>query len=437
MKLRNFMSSLENMPFSEPLTEEETLLLSVDAAQDLVEIEQDFNQIRRVEDLVDGLEDLGRIAAGIESAQYSDLLLVETAARLAVAGSDLTLNEITPGLEQYHNAKISTESIQELAQALWEGVKGALDRVWKKINDFFTRMLTTIPRTRKAVERLRERAQSKADGKVKENKTALGPEVNALALAHKAPANEKDILTALTELKRQNNAFFGKHLETVVKVGGALAGAIEKFDPAKPEGSLERINNAALALDLATSSALSKATKVEDRRFEPSATVMASAPLPGNRSVFFTQNLSEGDSVLGKAEALRYRQAIVKPTLERPKAELSEGTITTLQSSDILDICDLCDQLLDQLERYRKSECVTAIEKTKGELAKACEKATKAVDAFEGSNVTPKIYLRSTINYNSSYLRWASQPQTSLMSLTLAACRAAVTIANKSLSNIE
>ena len=126
--------------FQEPgitVSFEEEAILVEGAANDLADAQQTQAEVGRVEDIVDGLEDLAAVADQIETATPTDVAMVDTAQRLALAGSDVDSEEVTPSLESFVGRTISTEGIKELAWKLWESLKKTLKKIWSKIEGFF------------------------------------------------------------------------------------------------------------------------------------------------------------------------------------------------------------------------------------------------------------------------------------------------------------
>lgn len=433
--LQRFMSeSAETQSAQVSVSEEEASNALTEALEQHAEIESDFDLIARSEDITDALEDLKEVVDSIESASYNDLLLVETTVRAAVAGSNVQVEEILPSLESYAGTKISTEALSDTILRMWESTSKALDKTWKKIESFFDKIYPSVGRVTKQAEKLKERAEDLADREVQVKSTELGPEINALAVDYKAPKNEKDILAALDELQKQCDALFGRQVENVAKVGSSIAKAIKAFDPEKPEESLESVTNAALELDFKASSNLIGAKTVKDKRYDEKAEVFKGPDLPGNKAIYLVRNAEVSDSALGRAEAARMRSATMRFVSDKERDALRGGTIATMSPASALSIRSAVQKLCKSIEDYSAGSGLKAVMKSQEEI-RAAISSTAAKMKKDGVSQTAVAHYRSATNFASSFARWGSSPNTSLVSLALTASRAAITAANKSLSN--
>lgn len=416
------------------VSEEESSLLFSEAMALKASIEKDFEYIARVEDLTDALEDLKEAAASIESAGYNDLFLIETAVRAAVAGSDLQVDDVMPGLEQYQNTQVSTEALGDTVLKMWQATQKALEKTWKKIDSFFDKVFPSVGRVRKASDKLRDRAEQYADREVQVKSTELGPEINALSVNYKAPKTDKDILDVLDNLQKQCDALFGRQVSVVAKAGQAIAKAVKDFDPARPEDSLESVTNAALELDFKAASNLIGAKTVKDKRFDDRSEVFKGPDLAGNSAIYLVRSAEVSPSALGRAEAARRRTAELKDSSDKERESIKGGTITTISPASALAIRTAILRLCQSIEDYTSGAALESVKSAQQSIREAVSSASSKMKGDDVSQ-TAVAHYRSAANFASSYARWATSPNTSLISTVLAASRAAITAANKSLSN--
>ena len=422
---------------------EEEAILVEGAAQDLADAQTTQAEVGRVEDIVDGLEDMAAIADQIETATPGDVAMVDTAQRIALAGSDVDSEEITPSIESYVGRTISTEGIKELASKLWDSLKRALKKVWAKIESFFYKVFGTLPNMRKSLEALKKRAAEQSGKTIKEGKTELGGEVNAVARNWVAPKKGKDLIDGFKTLNGILTYGFNKHHLKTGEVGGALADSLNDYDFDKSDESLGKIIAAISGCieEKEDTKGFVLSNVTGDKRFT-AGDAKKTEDLFGNKAVYqvggkkFAEALvSSKASSLKGAELIRAFRLDVMMSADKDKDALTSGSIDTLIVAEVEEIATQCIEVLDLVEEYQRGKAKKEATKARERMETATDKLQAASKKREDMSAADIAYYRSAMNFNSWFLQTATQPNAALCSLALAAVRASVVICNKSLSN--
>ena len=429
------MEAREDLPV---ISMEEEVLMTGEAADDLAQAETEISEVERVEDLADALEDLAEVAETIEEATPTDLAMVETAARAALAGSDVEVEEVLPALESYAGTRISVETIRDTARRLWDNIVEMLKKVWEKVEGFFYKIVGTIPRLRKAAEALKDRAEATVGKSVEEAKTNLGGEAGTLAVGKAGPKTAGDVMGALDAVASQGEVVFKKYAATVADAGEKMASAIGEFSIEKPEESLKKVVQASRALKLEEISKLCSAKATNDTRW-PNGVASLAPALPGGKSIVYVLgHFDESAGALAGAEARRRTYAEVVQTEAKKGDSIRSGEISTLSTGDAIAIAEKVLGICDQIEEYQRGKGAKDIAKARDKMKDAGAKATKAMEKDrKDAGAAPIAQYKAAINFNVAYGRWATTPMGSLASISLATCRAAIVVANKSLSNYK
>lgn len=417
--------------------EEEALLVG-EAGEDLAQAEAEITEVERVEDLADALEDLAEVADTITEAQPADLAMVETATRAALAGTDVEVEEVIPALESFKGTTISTEGLRETARRLWDNIVEMLKKVWEKLEGFFYKLVGTIPRLRKSAEDLKARAEATVGKAAEETKHQLGGEAGTLAVGGKAPKNAAEILASLGVVRQQGDAVFKKYAGTLAKAGEQMASAISDFDIEKANEGLARVCTAATAVGISEVAKLCNASLTNDPRWRSGEAKMAPA-LPGGKSIVFVAGqLADKSNPLSYADGIRRTYAEVVMTSSKKTDAIRSAEFTTMNTADAIAIADAILGICDVVEEFQRGKGQKDLGKARDKMKEAGAKATAKLEkSRKDQGAMPISYYKSAINFNVAYGRWATSPMGSLASLSLTACRAALVVANKSLSQYK
>lgn len=409
-----------------------------------VEVQELCSEADRYTDLAIGLENLADVVASIESATMVEMNLVDICGDIAMAGSGHDGSVLTPGLESSAGTTISVEGIKSIAQEVWKAIKDFVKKVWKAVDNFFHKIFGALPRLRKSLVALKERADSYTDKSIEESKTEMGSAINPLVRNNAAPSTAKQIEDTLDISKQIVDALFDKYTKAMISRGEVIKAGLKdykpdsKWDVAKHAAALSKIHN--WKSDWSDIKKVFGASdfKAADRRFSDDVEVAAIA-IAGNMSIFVQnpKGLGDGDRALGVAEFKRGRTIRVMSTFERSQDAIDDHEVDTLSVSDIKSIADLCIDIIDGVEAWERGKNIGKVKDLVKDVEKNGDALKKAEEKLEDVSSELRAYPKSAANFVKSFTQWSTEPHTTITSNALAAVRAAVSVCNKSLSNYK
>ena len=394
-------------------------------------------------DLATSLENLADVTASIESATVMEMQLVDIAGDIAMAGTEYDGAALTPGLDSSEGSTISVEGIKTIAQDIWKAIKAFVAKIWKRVDNFFHNIFGALPRLRKSLIALRERADGYTDKSIEESKTEVGSSINPLVVNNVAPSSSKGIEDALETCKTVVNGLFDVYTKCIIARGEVIKGGLKEYKPgkdwtveqhasalAKVHGFDDDFNKIKKAFDASD-------FKGKDRRFSDGATI-SSVNLPGNMSVFVQGvERDENSGALGTAEAQRARTVRVMSTLEKSQDAVDEHDVQTLAINEIKGIVDICIDIVDGIEAWERGKNIKTIKGLVSDIEKNGDSLKKAEGGLEDVTSEIRAYPKSAMNFVKSFTTWSAEPHTTITNTSLAAVRAAIVVCNKSLSNYK
>lgn len=437
--LRAALESADNNVSYGVLSMEEEAQLLTEATQDEAAATTDLNEIARMNDMSEAIEDLAVIADGIEGEpSQTEAALIDNTAQMAVAGTEVAPEEVVPAMESYRGRKIATEGLRETARNIWESIKRILKKVWEKIESFFYKIFGTIPGLRRSIKSLKDKVRD-LSGSVSEKKITVSAGVQSVSVDYKTPKNEGDLKASMKTLTTVVEDIFGPNASKMVDMGEAIVDGLNDFDPADPKKSLGpfvgKIGKIAKgAVEKTNYSAIS------GNRW-PGFKGKISDPLPGNVSIVSRMpneiDARHDDVNVGKLEALRRVTVEVVATSDKSKDVPNSFEMSTMGTSAMLDLLEDAESILDKLEQFQRGKHHADMKKTKAKLDTASDKATSAMAKAEGKSDDKEAkdsvpYYRALLNFNTAYARWSKDPAMPMVSHSLAFIRGVITCVQKS-----
>lgn len=418
------------------LEEEQLVMDEANAVAD--EIQQDLSEAERLTETVDALEDLAVVTDAIEEPTAEHVALVETVGQMAVAGTDVAVDEIVPvtevaadlpegqeaglgdgsaldnaaageaALESHKAVKytIATESIRDRAKQIWQAVQNTLKSIWDRIVQFF-RVNVMVPVYKKKIAILAKAVDGlgaqKADGgkfKIAGASSLAISEKTAASNATELAAGVKGIYDALTYITTKNVPAVKARAEAVAAVLNAWT----------PEQAGALANDLATTLSKKALPSIPGATKSKDRDYD-----IETSPylMGGGNLVLKSYQRDESDSALGALDRLRTSGVVYQSS--RPQIT-SQVDFETLSVAEMKKMLDEATGLLSILERFEKSDLST-LKSAADKLRAASDKATTAMSkASDGGSMNE---YRSAVNFNLALTRWVQQPQIAFYSKVL------------------
>ena len=117
-----------------PLKESEEEITAILAVEELSEeIANDQADVERSIEVADGLEDVATIAENIDQPSPTDIALIQTAANMAVAGTDGDATELVPAAESITSGKALAADLRERIGYAQEGIMDSFKAIGEKL----------------------------------------------------------------------------------------------------------------------------------------------------------------------------------------------------------------------------------------------------------------------------------------------------------------
>ena len=454
--MRKFFSvAMESQPTNVNMIslEEEEVIMD-EAVQDGTEVSQDLQEAERIIEVSDALEDLAVIADGIEEASPTEVALIENAGQMAVAGTDVEVDEIipavvadempaedavgedgkpvpTPTMESYVGRKISTEGIREVARTIWENIKKFVKAIWEKITRFFHNVYVGIPRLSSNLASIKgeidELVKSKATNSKAEVVMTAG--AGTLSLNGAAFKDGADLLAGLTKLNKESSWVFGVYATSLAKRGEEMAKIIGGFDPKVPTKAVEEM------CKLFKSPIATFTGTKDSKKFEGYETTVGEEVLGGATVMYKHFNgFVEGSGSEVDLERARKGGLV----LDKKAADVKECKFQSFDLAVARKLIEECEDLVTKLSAYDRGAGYKNLQKAKTTLEAASAKASVTMAGFKteegGAEKKVVSYFRSSINFNTAFANWAYNPMGPLVMHDISVIKAIIVAVKKSLA---
>lgn len=412
--------------------EEDTILIT-DAAQDLSRVDNQLNEVQRLSDIATTLDDVVKIGSCIESASMNDLFMVETAARMALAGSDVPVTDLAPGLENYEGRKLSLEGIRSFIDGIWKVIVDSVKAVWRSVSDFYRKIFGTIPSMRRALAKIKAKAEDSTDDWNREAKLKLGVEIGKLVRDDKLPKFGGEIVEGLDILAQHVDFYLGEFTQSAADVYDRASDHMARFDADNVQESLNLISAEAIKLSATHIPGGMGLKPVKDPRMADGE-YFSLPHLPGNRTMFVRKvNIPDETKPVDRASAIQQTTAQLRDSKSRLKIiKQDSGEIDTPSSADILQMVAIMTNICDRVEKYGRSKERESIDNAKETLLKVSDDLVSRSKQIEATD-TALPYYRAAIKYNSFLTTAVVRPVSELVSLSLNVNRAAIVVCEKTL----
>lgn len=409
------------------LEEEEVVL--AEAADDSASIERDLAEADRVLEVSDGLESIAVVADRIEEASPEDVALIDTAAQMAVAGTDIAPEQIVPAMESFVGSKIATEGIRETSKQIWESIQAFLKRIWDNIMAYF-RVHAAVPVELKKIAALE--AKIKEAGKQKDGVKTFKLSSGLLTVEGKMVKNAAALGAALRDYEQAAEFVYSKNPEIVAAHGKAIAGVIDKFTAETSNEVTGKLVDVLKGLKHGTVPGASAG------KAEGDFTVYSGKDLlGGGRVQLRVFNAAEGATTLGALD--HFRKSGVVFDAEQAKAAAGEVEFPVLAPLEAEGLLETAKDILKQLSDFHSKE-LGKLKAAGDELRKASAKATselgKVSHEDKGQAAVVQDF-RAALNFNQAYSKWVAHPAIQFYGKSLAVSKALRLVVAKSLEAYE
>ncbi len=422
----------------EEISMEEEALLIQESAGDLAEAESEIEDATELADTSDALEDLAMVADGIDEASENEVALVEAGVQLATAGSELEVEDVAPGLESYIGRRISTEGIKETARAIYDAIVRAIKKFWDKIKAFFRKTVGTLANLKRSAEKLRSRAGDCQGKTPKEKQIEVGSEINALSTDFKAPKTGKAIVDLIGTTAKLLDESLDGHNASAAKIGEKLADALNDFDADDAASAKTSLGKVCAAFNAGSDTVFSgsKSQTSVDTRYPSGKGInyQVVENIPGNRILVITKRFRQEGDPMATATALRGTKAHLASCTDKDKDPISDATISVVTPAESEQLADKIIDMVTVIAAYENGKGRKDADKARERVEKAMAKAKDRMDKVKADDAGVVSAYRAGLNLVPTFIHLAGQIPAQMTSVALAASRAAIVVANKSLA---
>lgn len=391
-------------------------------AADTVDLEDAIEEIQGLETIAEGVEEKVESGEGLseDAGELLEVAVESACRRLGIKRSSRLSKENYATGSKLAASRLSLEGIKETIVKAWEAVKNFFKGMWVRIKEFFARIFTNLPKLRKQVIAMRDRAYqikgtTKASDKIKTSAAQFSVEGKA----------NKDTASAILKnyyqfLKALPEAFdaFGKG---VTDAAAAVKGT-KSVD-------FTALSNALIAplgkMDVSRTG--KKPAENGDQRFEGDMY----GPLLGGQALFVGKSYHKDAKKEDKAEAAPYMDLVdVKQTVA--------SDIEALDAKNVQALADACLMVLDAAEEVDRKK--SKVEAALNSGVKAAEEVIKSAqvaleDKADASEARKNLSDARTWVTKAGSL--ANRMVVMAPSMGAQAVKAALAYGNASLSNLK
>lgn len=426
--------SFESWPAVE---QDEVELIAADQASDLAQADSDMDMVYELQEKADTVDET---AAYIDNsinqqeggASEGEVGLAEQVADLATQGTGEDSETVMPAVESYIGSKISTEGFKQVIRNTIEAIKRALRAIFERIKAFWRKMTSRLSALVRTAEEVKKRARDAQGKSTKEKKVEVGGSTARLISYAGTPVKTAaNIITGFKDLAEVADRTSNKWAAAVAKAGDNIAETLGDFDPEKAVSELNSLNSKMGKLN--PSSEVAGMTSSSDSRYKHAGiTLNSSKELLGGKSVFAQASDYSGSDAKEKARAIQMERVFLADS-KKDQKDPEKAEIEVFSPSQAADLAEEVIRTAGTLRKYGEGKGLT-------DLEKARKKVETAADRMLGKQKTDEISqenqtcTRLAFQFGTTFVDWSHNPHTQLSAHTVAVARAALAVANKSLS---
>lgn len=429
MQLRkHFDAALEQQDI-EPSTQE----LEQMEHGDLVtagDIASDMDEVRRLSDIADSLEDTVMAMESITKADFNHLRLVEAVLNAAHAGTSQRADGVIPSLENYAGSTISTEGVVNTIKNILEQIRRILRELWHKIKDFFITLFNEVGRLKFRIQYV-STLLDEIDGKEPEQDTVtLGNTAYGVCTEQGIPQNARAVVISLMDMLNQTRAVRQHYVPQLIAIGEGLARTLPQWpnDPERNKLWLEQLNSIASGFNTSVFAHSVAKTFPTNNPNWPAGSAQVGTPLPGFRSLVFVngEKVATDQSASPQAHAMRIQASQVLLTRARQthNVDLAKATIETFSNDHLKEILDLVSQIVEEVETGMKAGLRNKLERLGRDLDNAAAKIDQETDGDIGT-------LKRGLRYATVFAGWTTDPYVQLLGHDLYVCRSMLSFVSR------
>lgn len=423
------------------VSNEEAELVVEEQADDLASADADLGEVYRLQDVVEKtdesanyIEDTINAKADDEGATEGEVALAEQVADLATAGTGDSAETVMPAVESYIGSKISVEGFRQVVRNVIDAIKRAITAIIDRLKSYWRKMTSRLSAMVRSAEDLKKRANAASGKTAKEKKISVsGSTATKVGYEGKAVRTGAELLTGVRDLKDFADKVTNGWCPSIASLGEKLADKLSSFDVEKAVEDLGSLNTVIEGHIQSAEKKLPAMSSSSDSRYTNSdVKVESSKPLLGGKSLFCVTAKQNGDNAVSKAQAIQDSSYFLADS-KKDQKDADNAEIDTLTPSQAGDIAEEVIRAAEMLRKYTEGKGLKDLEKAGDNVKKAADKlgSQKHDENVKQENQTAT---RRAFYYGSAFAKWTKDPHASVASHTCSVLRAAMGVANQSMS---
>lgn len=418
-------------PYSAVSTEEEILMV-MGACDDQRDIDSALTDVQRMQSTADTLSNVVKYAPAIQASTHMDLFLLETAADLAAAGSDVGAADVIPSTESYVGRAPNMEGFKSFIHGLWQSIVSALRTVWDAVASFLSKVIGLVPRMRMWLKYTQHKIDKVPRTWNWDPDLMVGTELFAFSVKDKLPKNADELLTNADILLEHQEFYHGEFLDTAKYCYDQLTTGLIHFDESNPESSLNALCDD--VMDLAVRNTPPKLTPkpVVDHRFGTGGYI-ALPDMPGDRTLFIRRvAISTSATPLERAETIQQNLPTIQDSrYPRKVRPFGESKFKTPDTDQLTKMVGIAVSMCDHLERY--DAAMRELHKLRDAMIKGTADMVDRIEDQESIEGPQRLgpYYRAAVRFNAFATAAVVQPCNHLATAAIRSIRAILAICDR------
>lgn len=408
-------------------------------------------EIERSETTLDALDGIQMFAANFGAPKSEAEKVLFGMNVMQSFGGQVAFDELAgnsmESMDDQESFDYSMESLKDKAVSIYQWIREQVMKLYAVIEQFFYNLLGGIPKARKAIRKLRARAEAAAGKTADEKKFDLNDrDQDVLTLSDNTKISkggdlETHVGTLADVLDEADKVYYSK----LEKYGKDLKGKLEDAD-VEAGVDLGGFNSTMFGSDAVApiKHNVSSVFGINTKELPDHITNKRGkcAPLLSGKSIFITASTSSGSDDISNAESNVTLVAEVKATDPSAK-KVTGGSFEILTPGEVENLCDNLEKLCDAIESISRGAEKGNINKAKKALDKAGNKLDASYkkakdrtgdDKLDADKITAA---RLALKYIKQYANMVAKPVPQIIATATTFMNTTMGVANKSLSQYK
>lgn len=409
-------------------------------------------EIERSETTLDALDGIQMFAANFGAPKSEAEKVLFGMNVMQSFGGQVAFDELAgnsmESMDDQDSFDYSMESLKDKAVSIYQWIREQVMKLYAVIEQFFYNLLGGIPKARKAIRKLRARAEAAAGKTADEKKFDLNDrDQDVLTLSDNTKISKGGDLEGHTGmladvLDAADKEYYSKLEQYSKDLKGKLEDAdVEQGIDLKAFNDTMRGSDAVKAINPSAAKLFGiNSTNLPAKGYDNKSGKMF--PLISGKSVFVTATKTSGSNSVEVAERNISLVAEVKATNPSAK-KVTGGSFEILTPGEVENLCDNLEKLCDSIESISRGAEKGNINKAKKALDKAGNKLDGAYkkakdrtgdDKLDADKITAA---RLSLKFIKQYANMVAKPVPQIIATATTFMNTTMGVANKSLSQYK